>query len=225
MKKFHINSNGDAGECHATVGNCPFGGDENHYVSVSDAREAFEMNMNDHVIPETLKEKKHSEELQAVLAGTLKLDDKHMNDFLEENPKLARAVELARKLDTLDNAHDDETVTDDHEDWLFDLYRDYSEDPRYTATRHDDGTATVQLKVDKDFLDKHPIENYSFSDFDAEASYSHGFVIEESNMDYETGVWTAKIPAKYIHTIEPYSYGAYRPYSAGARSFINEEGD
>ncbi len=33
MAKFHVNSKGEPGQCSATKGKCPFGGEENHYQS------------------------------------------------------------------------------------------------------------------------------------------------------------------------------------------------
>lgn len=43
MTKFHINpETGEAGECSAQTGNCPFGSDEEHYTSKEAARAAFE---------------------------------------------------------------------------------------------------------------------------------------------------------------------------------------
>lgn len=40
--KFHLNYKGEAGKCNATVGACPFGGDEDHFSSESEARKAYE---------------------------------------------------------------------------------------------------------------------------------------------------------------------------------------
>lgn len=45
MARFHINGSGDAGLCRATAGKCPFGGTEDHYGSIEEAREAFEHKM------------------------------------------------------------------------------------------------------------------------------------------------------------------------------------
>lgn len=42
MAKYHINDSGEAGECHAQKGGCPFGGEENHFTSAEAAREDFE---------------------------------------------------------------------------------------------------------------------------------------------------------------------------------------
>jgi len=39
---YHLNHNGDAGECRAVKGNCPFGGAEEHFKSASEARYSFE---------------------------------------------------------------------------------------------------------------------------------------------------------------------------------------
>lgn len=46
MVQFHINrETGTPGECKAAAGNCPFGGPENHFESIDDARQAFELSM------------------------------------------------------------------------------------------------------------------------------------------------------------------------------------
>lgn len=44
MAKYHVNpETGNTGPCKATKGQCPFGGEENHYASEKDAREAYEV--------------------------------------------------------------------------------------------------------------------------------------------------------------------------------------
>jgi len=44
MNKFHINpETGEPGNCTASSGNCPFGGDEIHFTSKEAARAAYEM--------------------------------------------------------------------------------------------------------------------------------------------------------------------------------------
>lgn len=45
MAKFHINPKGEAGECKARSGACPFGGEEEHHSSPEKARGAFEEKM------------------------------------------------------------------------------------------------------------------------------------------------------------------------------------
>ena len=42
MAKFHINGKGEPGACQAQEGNCPFGGDDDHYTSKDGARKSFE---------------------------------------------------------------------------------------------------------------------------------------------------------------------------------------
>lgn len=42
MAKFHINDNGDAGECSAKPGNCPFGDESTHFTSAEAARANYE---------------------------------------------------------------------------------------------------------------------------------------------------------------------------------------
>lgn len=46
MTRFHVNDNGDAGKCSATRGQCPFGGEVNHYDSKAEARKAYEEMMD-----------------------------------------------------------------------------------------------------------------------------------------------------------------------------------
>lgn len=43
--KFHVNSKGEAGECHADVGNCPFGGTDSHFPTLKAAAKAYEEQM------------------------------------------------------------------------------------------------------------------------------------------------------------------------------------
>jgi hypothetical protein len=45
MAKFHINLKGDAGECKAKSGTCPFGAEDKHFGSPEAARTAFEETM------------------------------------------------------------------------------------------------------------------------------------------------------------------------------------
>lgn len=44
MKKYHVNSKGEAGACSATKGRCPFGGENEHFTSAEAARSFFETN-------------------------------------------------------------------------------------------------------------------------------------------------------------------------------------
>jgi len=43
--KFHVNAAGEAGKCKATKGNCPFGGEAEHFTSAEAAREHYEKSM------------------------------------------------------------------------------------------------------------------------------------------------------------------------------------
>jgi len=51
MAKFHINSAGEAGQCKAVNGNCPFGGESDHFTSAEAAREAFEAKQESFATP------------------------------------------------------------------------------------------------------------------------------------------------------------------------------
>jgi hypothetical protein len=45
MSKFHVNDKGEAGQCRANNGGCPFGGEAQHYSSPEIARQAYELSM------------------------------------------------------------------------------------------------------------------------------------------------------------------------------------
>lgn len=45
MSKFHVTDKGEAGQCRAEKGGCPFGGDAQHYSSPEVARQAYELSM------------------------------------------------------------------------------------------------------------------------------------------------------------------------------------
>lgn len=47
--KFHINDAGEAGQCAATQGNCPYGGSDAHYPTAIDAARAYEEIQNAHM--------------------------------------------------------------------------------------------------------------------------------------------------------------------------------
>lgn len=55
MTKYHVNSQGEPGACSAEI-QCPFGGDQQHYSSPANARQAFELSM----AGETIKTNKKS---------------------------------------------------------------------------------------------------------------------------------------------------------------------
>lgn len=53
MAKYHINNqDGNIGVCKATQGKCPFGGDDNHFTSMSGAALAYEERMAAEQVPE-----------------------------------------------------------------------------------------------------------------------------------------------------------------------------
>lgn len=45
MTKFHVNNSGEAGQCRATLGGCPFGDDSHHYETPEIARKEYELSM------------------------------------------------------------------------------------------------------------------------------------------------------------------------------------
>lgn len=45
MSKYHVNNDGEPGLCRATIGDCPFGGEAQHYPDKQTAQKAFELSM------------------------------------------------------------------------------------------------------------------------------------------------------------------------------------
>jgi hypothetical protein len=54
-EKFHINTKGEPGKCHAERGRCPFGSEEEHYVTKEGASAAYERSMHGDTIPKLEK--------------------------------------------------------------------------------------------------------------------------------------------------------------------------
>lgn len=54
-EKFHINGKGEPGRCSAQHGGCPFGGENEHYVTKEGASVAYERSMADGSIPKLTK--------------------------------------------------------------------------------------------------------------------------------------------------------------------------
>lgn len=54
MAKYHVNEAGDAGPCKAEKGQCPFGGEAQHYATPEVARQAYELSLASQVVPEAV---------------------------------------------------------------------------------------------------------------------------------------------------------------------------
>lgn len=54
-EKFHINTRGEPGKCHAENGRCPFGSAEDHYATREGASAAYERSMHGDTIPKLEK--------------------------------------------------------------------------------------------------------------------------------------------------------------------------
>lgn len=64
MSKFHINPEGEPGDCSAQAGNCPFGTEDNHYDTIEDARKAYEMENSLRVLISSSKDKINASKLE-----------------------------------------------------------------------------------------------------------------------------------------------------------------
>lgn len=80
MAKFHINSSGEAGNCRAEKGGCPFGDDDQHYATAEAASKAYESKMADQVVPEPV-EKKGSRETALPALDTAPVKETPTEEF------------------------------------------------------------------------------------------------------------------------------------------------
>lgn len=64
MAKFHIKKNGEPGRCFADILDCPRGGQEEHYASRAEAREAFEKKMGHGAMSVTRRSRKKNRPLE-----------------------------------------------------------------------------------------------------------------------------------------------------------------
>lgn len=87
MSKFHLNDKGEAGQCRATQGGCPFGGEAQHYSSTEKARTAYEASMAAEQIPTTVKKTAtaRSENAFRPESPKLPLSREDFNPALNEN--------------------------------------------------------------------------------------------------------------------------------------------
>lgn len=93
MAKYHINPDGNAGQCKASQGNCPFGPAEEHYDSPEAAREAYEQNQGDLAAsPQTFSKKKlvdlgvDDELAEKIIDSGFRLTPKSFYESLKEMP-------------------------------------------------------------------------------------------------------------------------------------------
>jgi hypothetical protein len=54
-EKFHINTKGEPGQCHAERGRCPFGSEDEHYATRGGASAAYERSMHSDTLPKLEK--------------------------------------------------------------------------------------------------------------------------------------------------------------------------
>lgn len=111
MAKFHINPKGEAGECKAKGGTCPFGGEDKHHSSPEAAREAFEKNMGKEYTLATYIYRKVSDKtsddlsspvkqqmLRDVEAGTNKLHSSLLGKVLSQDSDVKVRLQVAKTI-------------------------------------------------------------------------------------------------------------------------------
>lgn len=111
MAKFHINPKGEAGECKAKGGTCPFGGEDKHHSTPEAARDAFEKNMSKEYTLATYIYRKVSDKtaddisspvkqqmLRDVEAGTNKLHSSLLGKVLSQDSDVKVRLQVAQTI-------------------------------------------------------------------------------------------------------------------------------
>lgn len=100
MTKYHINSKGVPAICKAEKGNCPFGGDEQHFTNFEEAQE-FANNVNQDRYG--LFKNVDSEVKYEIPEGTPKIDRLDRDEFVENNHKLLKSGDNWVHIDNKEN--------------------------------------------------------------------------------------------------------------------------
>lgn len=104
MAKFHLNGNGDPGLCKASQGNCPFGGDEEHYTSPGAARTAFEAAQTVTVSPLQKAQAAYTKASQALDKAEVALNSvAHYQGLSELTKEGAKYVSAKERYDRAEN--------------------------------------------------------------------------------------------------------------------------
>lgn len=100
MAKYHINSQGVPAVCRARAGNCPFGGNEQHFSNVEEAQDfADKMNEDKYGIFKNVE----SGVVYEIPEGTPGLSKIDKDKFIHQNYKLVKSGETWVHLDDHDN--------------------------------------------------------------------------------------------------------------------------
>lgn len=132
MSKFHLNDKGEAGQCRATQGGCPFGGEAQHYSSTEKARTAYEASMAAEQIPTTVKK-------TATSRGE--------NAFRPESPKLPLSREDFNP--ALNENFEYDEVFFDEQDVREQSYLNSTAGESHDPVAEDDLLEMAQLAVDR----------------------------------------------------------------------------
>lgn len=105
MAKYHVNSTtGEAGACKAVKGNCPFGGEAEHYTSAGAARDAYEASMKVAGMTPTKKVKVADREYSGPSVKALR-DREVTTIFMERVSSPTSKAQLKKVLELMDQAY------------------------------------------------------------------------------------------------------------------------
>lgn len=97
MAIYHIKKNGEPGRCRAFVGNCPFGGPDEHYLTKDDARRSFELKQGGSFSPQ------EKQELVVIEKNELRIIDKRLLDKARQMAEASgqEVIEIQAKTEPL----------------------------------------------------------------------------------------------------------------------------
>jgi len=188
MAKFHINEAGEAGACAATKGNCPFGGEDDHFTSAEAARAFYEQTM----APATLSTVKlpAKDRPFRVPTASFTLDSTSYEETLETAETLKAAgrfvVIVSTFVDRSPKTEDDEPPKWDEKKYGYDVYESAAEG----EAQHDDDV--------REWEERHPLLQ-TVDEFSSKASGTvrHSLAQYRDEEHFQKELANEEIPGAY----------------------------
>ena len=120
MTRYHVDKNGNAGSCSATVGRCPYGTAEEHYSSAEAARSAYEEARQ--AVPELHRKRAVAVEEYSTTDREAPLSAEEEEALREEDATLApeeyRHMGVEELRAVLDEEAQEKHAHEEHQSWL-----------------------------------------------------------------------------------------------------------
>lgn len=142
--KFHINANGDAGQCRAVKGACPFGGEAAHYATAEEARTAYEVTQQ--ALANMEAEIKDSLRPVPVPENELMSVDQQAHRVGKYFVSTRRVGSIGAKPGQIDTLYETVIIDEENEEGL-PVFEDATRDPSLQNAAHREAIRLAQRKM------------------------------------------------------------------------------